>query len=193
MKKISLLSAILLTAFLHLGAPAQQVEQIDVKSLRIFHSGNEFEASVTYVNAAQNTVTFNGWTNFGLSFINGTAKIPLVLNTDGFDNFGIVSSAPGGGGDFRFRFYVSASDSAPIALRPWILRKRNPLVLTGAAAVRARVELVDQRTLPSKVIAADTDIVLTGGYRAEFTQCAACAVRTARYQSIDFNFIQQAQ
>jgi len=193
MKKHPLVSIVLALALVVLTALtsfAQQPEQIDIQSLKIVHGGIQTEATISYKNSAQSLVSFTGWANYSLPYTSGGIRLPNTLSSNGFANFGIVSSAPGGGGDYRLRFYLSSSESDPIVLRPTILRKRREIVATGTTIIRGRVEVIDQRTLPNKIIAVDNNFELTGNFRAVFTQPHGGTQRFVIYQGIIYNLVQ---
>ncbi len=163
-------------------------EQIDVKSLRIVHYANiESFATITWLNSAQTFSSLDERTGYQLAFMNTVIYFPATLNSNGF---GSSVSVGFSGSDFRARFYVTSADSSPIVLRPTILRKKEVVKISGTTDVRGRVEVVDQRTLPYRVIAVDNDVRLTGNYTAEFTQGRPRAQRSVRYQSIVYDLKQ---
>ena len=150
----------------------------------------ESSATMTWLNSTQTLSSLDGWAGYNIPFINTVIAFPATLNSNGFGSSVSISTAPGGGGDFRIRFYVTFADSSPIVLRPTILRKKSEIKIIGTTDVRGRVEVIDQKTLPYRIIAIDNDIRLTGNYTAEFQQSHGGTRRTARYRSIVYDLTQ---
>lgn len=193
MKKFLLISRASIAAlivFIGTTAFAQQPEQIDIQSLKIVHVGFESEGTIIYRNSSHSLMTFRGWANYRLPFMNAVSSLPNTLTSNGFGNFSLITSSSGGGGDYRFQFYLTSSESTPIILRPTILRKKRVITVNGATAIAGRVEVIDQRTLPHRVIAVDNDFELKGNFQVEFTQNHAATQRSVTYQGITYNLVQ---
>jgi hypothetical protein len=162
---------------------AQQPESIDVKSYTIYKEANWTDAqfTLTATNSSGATVTYSGTGNYTIGSLMSCSpcNMPNTFSSNGF--FSAVSF--NWAFDSPVQFQIASVESAPIVLRPTVLRKKQRFNVDGAVAIRGRIEI---RT-PGGITAVDNDVNLTGNYSAEFLQNYFLDGRRVQYSKINYN------
>lgn len=166
------------------SARAQTPELVDVQSLNItFHRyDTDTFFSMKVLNGARSEIVYGGAGSYSLPLFNctpcnfvSTFKTNLFADPNfefrwGFDKF--------------VRFYLTETESAPVAVRPTIPRKRKFFSLKGSSKIKGRVEIRDERGV---VIAEDKNVQLEGGYTVDFFQNSLHDGRKVEFSEIRYS------
>jgi hypothetical protein len=190
MRKLTLFSLVTLAIVFSLAsitASAGEAQRIDVKRLTFeyrFGWGNT-AFRVEAVDEAGAPVTFSGLGSYYVPFDDcAPCSIPFTFSTDSMHGFYLDFGQENHG-----EWQILSGHSEPLVLPPTIRRKPEHFSRTGTAEVHAKFAYKHQ----NEVLAYDDDVVLIGGYQADFGNANYLDGRKFNFYRIVYTLTQPAE